>query len=60
MLRNFSSFPIEEEMMMSESGIIEQIHKEKPIVDKAGCDIRVWKVIDWHRIVIDVDFWVDV
>jgi hypothetical protein len=59
-LSKFSSFPIEEEMMMSESGIIEKIYKEKPIVYKAGCDIRVWKIVDWHSKVIDANFRVNI
>lgn len=60
MLGQFSSNSVEEEMMMCEGVIVEEIHEEQVVIDEASRDVGVWKIVDWHGVVVDSYFWVDV
>ena len=51
---NLSLFGIIEEMVVAARVRMIQVDVEDIVAYEAACDERIWKIIDWHREVVEV------
>ena len=49
-----------EEMVVIERGIVEQVHEQQLVGDEAAVDEWVWKVVDWHRMVVQTKRFINI
>lgn len=57
---NFSFVYIEKKVIVGDAVVMKEVDEEQVIMDPRACDEGVWKVLDWHGVVVDVQSFVDV
>jgi len=57
---NFLQFTIVEEMVMAECVCVKQVHIDHVVIYKGACDERLWKIVDRHSIIINIEYIIDI
>ena len=60
MVSDLSFFNVVEEVMMSQSEVVEEIHEQEVVIYPSADDVRIWETLDGHSVVIDVEGFIDV
>ena len=51
---NLPLLNVVEEMVVSQTVVVEEIHKQNVVIHPSADNVRIWKSLDWHCVVVDV------
>lgn len=57
---NFPIFLIVKEMVMAECVRVKQVHIDYIVINKGASDKRLWKIVDRHCIIINIEYIIDI